>query len=172
LTNAGALNWNAGNIVVTLNKSTVQSNSFISAGSISYTGGGLKLLNYGPTLTIGDRFVLFNSAITGGAGIPINSPGFTVQNDLGTDGSVTVTAVSTTATLSETAGSTGVFLTWPSAFTGLSLYSQTNGILTNVAPQGGISGNWFKVIGSDSVNSYTNTFNKLNKSVFFRLQPY
>jgi autotransporter-associated beta strand protein len=176
LTNGGALNWSAGNVVVTLNKSLAQSNSFMSAGSISYTGGGLKLLNYGPTLTVGDRFVLFNSSITGGAGIPINSPGFIVQNDLGTDGSVTVTNVSASAlAMTEThSGGTNQIITWPSAWNGYSLYSQTNGVLTNNPPQGGISGNWFKVVGSDLVNGYTNNnaFNKFNKSVFFRLQPY
>jgi autotransporter-associated beta strand protein len=167
LTNAGALNMNSGTIVITLNKSLVQSNSFVSAGSISYTGGGLKLLNYGPALTVGDKFTLFNQAILGGAGIPINSPGFTVANNLALDGSVTVTAVAVTPlVLTQTQSAGQVVLTWPVGYIGLVLQGQTNSGL------GSISANWAKVIGSDLVNSVTNSINKGNKSVFYRLAPY
>jgi hypothetical protein len=167
LTNAGALNMNSGTIVVTLNKSLAQSNSMVNSGTISYTGGGLKLLNYGPALTVGDKFTLFNQAILGGAGIPINSPGFTVANNLALDGSVTVTAVAVTPlVLTQTQSAGQVVLTWPVGYIGLVLQGQTNSGL------GSISANWANVIGSDLVNSYTNSVTKGNRSVFYRLAPY
>jgi fibronectin-binding autotransporter adhesin len=83
-----------GTVAVTLNKSLVQSNSFITAnGGVNYTGGTLTLTNAGPSLAVGDKFVIFSAAVANGNTIPIISPGFTVQNDLASDGSVTVLSV-------------------------------------------------------------------------------
>jgi autotransporter-associated beta strand protein len=166
LSNAAVLNWNSGSVVVTLNKSLAQSNSVVAPNSISYTGGGLKLLNYGPALTSGDKFTIFNQAVPGGGSIPINSPGFTVVNNLAIDGSVTVSTAAAPPSLTQTGSAGQVVLTWPSAYTGLVLQAQTNGGL------GSISANWAKVIGSDLVFSVTNSVNKANKSVFYRLAPY
>ena len=90
----GALNLFSGNVMVTLNKSLTQSNSFISAGGFNYVGGGLLLTNVGPSVAVGDRFVIFNQLIVGAHTMPIISPNFTVRNDIDIDGSVTVTAVS------------------------------------------------------------------------------
>lgn len=87
------LNFNSGNVIITLNKSLVQSNSFIAAGQVNYVGGSLVVTNAGPSLTVGDRFVLFSSAVPGGHLIPIVSTYATFQNDIETDGSITVTAV-------------------------------------------------------------------------------
>jgi hypothetical protein len=50
-------------------------------------------VNVGPALTVGDKFTLFSQAIANGATVPILSPGFTVANNLVTDGSVTVTSI-------------------------------------------------------------------------------
>jgi fibronectin-binding autotransporter adhesin len=117
---AGSLNINSGTVSMSLNKALAQSNSFVqmtvtntqitfitnidnsittnfnvttATGAITYTSGTLQLINVGPTPTVGDKFVLFSEPITGGAGIPISSPGFTVMNNLAVDGSVTIAAV-------------------------------------------------------------------------------
>jgi hypothetical protein len=102
LTVGSNLNFSSGTVLMTLNKALAQSNSFVSmtnvntssAGAINYSGGTLQLINVGPTLTVGDKFVLFSKAISGGAGIPITTlGGFTVNNNLGVDGSVTIATV-------------------------------------------------------------------------------
>jgi len=92
----GSLNLTNGTLQVALNKSLAQSNTIVNVvGSYNYIGGSLKIQNVGPSLTVGDRFVIFNQPIANGHLIPIVSPAFTVQNDLETDGSVTVTSIST-----------------------------------------------------------------------------
>jgi hypothetical protein len=68
--------------------------------------------------------------------------------------------------LTQTQSAGQVVLTWPVGYIGLVLQGQTNSGL------GSISANWAKVIGSDLVNSVTNSINKGNKSVFYRLAPY
>jgi fibronectin-binding autotransporter adhesin len=92
---AGSLNLTAGNVMVTLNKSLVQSNSFFTVnGAYNYTGSGLVFNNAGPSLAVGDRFVIFSQPISGAHTMPIVSPYFTLRNDIETDGSVTVTSIS------------------------------------------------------------------------------
>jgi fibronectin-binding autotransporter adhesin len=117
---AGSLNISSGVLSMSLNKALVQSNSFVqmtvtnvlttfttngdnsittnktvtsATGSITYTGGTLQLINVGPTLQVGDRFVLFSKPIPGGNSIPITASGFTATSSLGTDGSVVITSV-------------------------------------------------------------------------------
>lgn len=102
---AGNLNLSAGTVAVTLNKSLAQSNSFVSLtnifyatnGDITYTGGNVSLANVGPALNVGDRFVIFSKLVPGGDSISIVASGFTVNNHLGDDGSVTVATVSAVA---------------------------------------------------------------------------
>jgi fibronectin-binding autotransporter adhesin len=117
---AGSLNINSGTVSMSLNKALAQSNSFVqmtvtnvlttftingdnsittnttvtsATGTITYTGGTLQLINVGPTLQVGDRFVLFSEPIPGGNSIPITASGFTATSSLGTDGSVVITSV-------------------------------------------------------------------------------
>jgi hypothetical protein len=105
---------------MSLNKALAQSNSFVqmtvtnvlttfttngdnsittnttvtsATGTITYTSGTLQLINVGPTLQVGDRFVLFSQPIPGGNSIPITASGFTATSSLGTDGSVMITSV-------------------------------------------------------------------------------
>jgi fibronectin-binding autotransporter adhesin len=90
----GAFNIFAGTVAVSLNRSLAPSNTLITAdGGVNYTAGTLKLVNGGPTLKVGDTFQIFSAPVTGGAGIPIVSSGFTVANNLAVDGSVMVTFV-------------------------------------------------------------------------------
>jgi autotransporter-associated beta strand protein len=115
---AANLNISSGAVSMALNTALTQSNSFVqmtvtntlvtltfngtgyttnitvtsATGAINYTGGLLNLVNVGPTLQPGQRFVLFSQPVA----MPIGStPGFTVINNLATDGSVTVQTVAT-----------------------------------------------------------------------------
>ncbi len=118
---AGSLNINSGTVSLSLNKALAQSNSLVqmtvtntlttfvtnndtsittnvtvtsATGTITYVGGTVQLINVGPTLVSGDRFVLFSQPISGGDAIPITTlGGFTVINHIGDDGSVTVSTV-------------------------------------------------------------------------------
>jgi fibronectin-binding autotransporter adhesin len=121
---ANALNISSGKILMTVNKSLVQSNSFIMAGQVNYTGGTLVVTNPGPSLTVGDKFVLFPQPISNGHLMPITSTYATFQNNLETDGSITVTTVQQPA---------------PPTFKGPVLLNGTNIVLsaTNNFGQGG-----------------------------------
>ncbi len=163
---AGSLNILAGTISIALNKSLSPSNSMVSvAGAISNSGGTLKLLNFGPALFVGDKFTLFDKAVTGGAAMTIVSPGFIVANDLVLDGSVTVTSVAPPAQVAAAVSGGQLNLSWPAAYTGLNLQAQTNALTI------GLGTNWFNIPGTDGNNSYSNTLNNANGSVFFRLAP-
>jgi len=163
----GNLNLNSGTLVAALNKSSSPSNTVYQVtGVISYTGGTLKLLNFGPALANGDKFAIFNKLVPGGAGITIVSPGFTVNNNLGTDGSVTVATVqpagSNVVTPSVTGGTLN--LSWPSAWTGLHLQVQTNTLAQ------GLGTNWITLPNTDLGNNFSTTMQKTNE-VFYRLAP-
>jgi len=159
---AGNLNLNAGAILATLNKSLSPSNSTVTvSGGITVSGGSLVLTNFGPSLAVGDRFVIFNQATTG-SGLTIQSKGFTVANNLATDGSVTVTSVTVTPTsVPITASySSGVLsLSWPA---GSGLHAQTNSLSV------GLSSNWVNV-GGVTGNSYSTTPGTAKGAVFYRL---
>ena len=81
-------------VTLTFNGTGYTTNTTVTSatGAIRYTNGLLNLVNVGPTLQPGQRFVLFSQPVA----IPIGStPGFTVINNLATDGSVTVQTVAT-----------------------------------------------------------------------------
>jgi hypothetical protein len=57
-------------------------------------------------------------------------------------------------------------LSWPAAWTGMRLQSQTNTIRT------GLKGNWFFIPGTELSNSYsTGLTTQSNTCVFYRLVP-
>ena len=156
-------------ILAGLNLALSPSNSvYTVTGSINYTSGGtLRLLNSGPFLQVGDKFTIFSQPVTNMA---VVLPGFTVQNDLGVDGSITVTAVTplTITTTTSGAGGATLNLSWPASWTGgVHLQSQTNGITK------GLSTNWVTIPGTDLSNTYSATINKTvsptNGCVFYRL---
>ena len=159
---AGNMTISSGSVLVTLNKSLSPSSSAVSVtGAITNSGGTLKLLNFGPDVVVGDKFTLFNQPVGGGAAMTIVSPGFTVTNNLAVDGSVTVTVISPPGTGKITPIlSAGQFnLSWPAAWIGLHLQSQTNPLTI------GLSTNWVTIAGSDASNNYMTTVNP-NTSVF------
>jgi len=160
------MNISAGTILVNLNKSLSPSNSMFSVtGTINYTGGTLKLVNLGPALVVGDKFYVFNKAVTGGGSMTIVSPGFTVANSLASDGAVTVSTVLARPIITATPSGGNLNLSWPAGWTGLHLQSQTNSLTV------GLSNNWVTIPGTDASNSYSITPNKSNKTVFYRLAP-
>jgi len=170
---AGNMTINAGTLLISINKGLAQSNSFVrltnevltTSGTVTATGGTLKLLNAGAAVQVGDKFTVFSQPVTGGALMTIVSPGFTVANNLATDGSVTVTAVQPAPTI--TAAVTGgnqLNLSWPAAWTGgVHLQSQTNTLAV------GLSNNWVTIPGTDLSNVYSTPINPTNRAVFYRL---
>jgi fibronectin-binding autotransporter adhesin len=162
----GNMSISSGTVVVTLNKALSPSNSMISvAGSITNSGGTLKLLNFGPNLVVGDHFAIFSQPVTGAA-MTIVSPGFTVANHLAVNGSVTVSSVAPPGTGIITAPLSGgqLNLSWPASYTGLHLQMQTDPLTA------GIGTNWVTIPGTDGGNSYS-TAVSTNACVFYRLAP-
>lgn len=160
----GSLYLNAGTLYGTLNKSVVESNTvYAPLGSVTASGGTLKLVNIGPALAVGDKFSIFTQPVTG-TGLTIVTPGFTVANNLAVDGSVTVTAVSPAPTITSTVTGNQLNLSWPSTWTGgVHLQVQTNTVAV------GLSTNWVTVPGTDASNSYSTSIDKTKGGVFYRL---
>ena len=149
-------------ILADVNRSLSPSNSvYTVAGSINYTNGGtLRLLNFGPLLQVGDKFTIFSQPVTN---MTIVSPGFTVQNNLAVDGSVTVTAASPPPAITASVSSGQLNLSWPVIWTGAFLQGQTNKLTI------GLSNNWVNIPAATAGNSYTTSINPSNGAVFFRL---
>ena len=173
LTVAGNMYIDSGTILVTLNKSLAQSNSLISvtnelyayAGTINATGGKLNLINFGPQLKVGDKFTVFSGPVYNGDLMTVVGQGFTVQNNLAVDGSVTVTGVSPAPTLTGTVSGGNLNLSWPSTYTGYVVQVQTNSLAV------GLSTNWVTIPGTDAGNTYSAPLVNTNKAVFYRLAP-
>lgn len=169
---AGNLNFDAGTLVIGINKSLIQSNGMVNltnevfqtAGTATATGGTLKLINAGPAVQVGDKFTIFGQPVTGGGTLVIVSPGFTVANNLALDGSVTVTAVLPRPTITSSVVGNQLNLSWPAAWIGgVHLQGQTNSLAV------GIGGNWVTIPGTDLSNTYSVAINPTNPAVFFRL---
>jgi autotransporter-associated beta strand protein len=158
----GLMSINAGTVVASLNTALSPSNTFYNAfGGFIYNSGNLKLINAGPQLVVGQKFTIFSQPIFG---LTVVSPGFTVQNDLGVDGSVTVTAVEPPPTITSTVVGNQLNLTWPAAWTGgVHLQAQTNSLTV------GLSNNWVTIPGTDASNSYSTTIDPTKPTVFYRL---
>jgi autotransporter-associated beta strand protein len=166
-----SMNISSGTVLVTVNKSLAQSNSVFVVTNVVATGGTLKLVNYGSAFVPGDRFVVFTQ--TGGAGLPVTggnlitvtAPGVTSwNNNLNTDGSVTVGTVATAPPhLTATKTGASLNLSWPAAWLGIHLQSQTNTLAK------GLGTNWVTIAGSDASTSFTGSF--ANTNVFYRLAP-
>jgi fibronectin-binding autotransporter adhesin len=168
LTVTGNMNINSGTVVATLDKALSPSNTtYTVSGAINYTGGTLKLLTTGLALTPGDKFNIFSGPVTGGAAMPIVSPGCTVSNGLAVDGSVTVLTAQPlpiTASFSVLSG-TNFVLSWPAAWTGgVHVQSQTRALTNGLSATA-----WTTIAGSDAFSSYTNVIGRTAGCVFYRL---
>ena len=149
------------------------SDEFAAPGITVNSGATLTVLNIGSTnLAAGDKFTLFSAPISGAFGsvtLPaLPSANLSWTNRLALDGSIAVVAGggvnpnSTNITASVSGGT--LTLSWPQDHTGWTLQSQTN------APGGGLSPNWFDVVGSTSTNMISIPIAPTNGPVFFRLK--
>jgi len=166
---ASNMNISAGTVTVNLNKSLSPSNTIYAvAGTATASGGTLKLVNLGSSLVAGDKFYVFTNAVAGGATMTVSGLGYTFNNNLASDGSVSVATVLPPPALSfatSGAGGTTLTLSWPASWTGLHVQSQTNSISV------GLSSNWVTIPGTDASNSYVTTIDKTKPTVFYRLAP-
>ena len=91
----------AGNLAIEVNKSLVQSNDIVAVTGIrTNTGAGtLTVSNLGLALVAGDRFVVFSQPLSNGVAMTVAGGGTGVHwnNNLATDGSVTVSFVTVTS---------------------------------------------------------------------------
>ena len=154
-----------GNVAIEVDKSLAQSNDIVNVtGTLTKTGAGtLTVANLGPALQVGDKFTLFSQPLTGGASLTVTGAGATWQNDLATDGSITVlTAAPAQPTLNYTQTGNNLQFTWTGG--GYKLQSQTNNL--NV----GINNVWgdYPGGGTSPVNV---TIDPTKPTVFFRLAP-
>ena len=160
----------SGATYVSLNKSLAQSNTvlYISPTNVvANSGSSLIVSNLGPALAVGDTFYLFSEPVTnGGSSITIIAPqGVAFTNNLALNGSITVVPATATNPTNITVVVQGnqLILSWPADHTGWSLQTQTNSLSK------GLSTNWVTIPGSSANNSYTNTINPTNGTVFYRM---
>ncbi|HTY88256.1 MAG TPA: autotransporter-associated beta strand repeat-containing protein [Candidatus Acidoferrum sp.] len=160
---AGNMNISAGTVVANLNKSLSPSNTVFSvAGTVAASAGGVKLVNLGPALAVGDKFTLFSQPVQNGAALTVTGAGQNWANHLAEDGSVTVlTAPWPWGVLNFTNLGNRLQFSWIGSF---KLQSQTNSL--NV----GIGTNWVDYPGGDT-NPITVPMDATKGTVFFRLVP-
>ena len=165
LTVSGGLNLN-GNVLVNVNKSLTQSNTVFNVSGALTNGSGaattLTVSNLGPALTVGDKFVVFSEACSNGATVTIDSAaGYSFNNNLATDGSISVATVPslTPPTLGYVNSGNRLTFTWTG--TGI-LQVQTNAL--NV----GLGTNW--VAYPNGTNGVSVPLDSTKSSVFFRVK--
>jgi len=129
--------------------------------------GTVTVTNLGaPSVSAGDKFVLFNKPVVGGASLLVSGGGVSWTNRLAIDGSIvalTGGTSTTPVTLTNSFSGSNLTLTWPADHTGWSLQVQTNSRAV------GLSNNWFVVPGSSSTNSVTIPTSTVDPTVFYRL---
>ncbi len=156
----------AGNTFVTVNKALSTSSQVAGLTNVSY-GGTLTVTNVSGTLVSGDSFQIFpattftgnfssiSPALGGGLSWSFN-PATGVL-------SVTSTINPNRPPILTTFDGTHLGLNWPTN-AGWILQAQTNSVAT------GLGTNWVDVPGSSTVTGVTNTINRANGSVFYRLR--
>lgn len=165
---------NNGTIELKLNKAgvTLSNDSIQGLNQITY-GGTLKLdITASPALSTNDQFILFYASSYAGAFtnfIPA-TPGLGLAWDastLATDATLRIkqgVALNPTNMTAVVVGGGGSLqIAWPSDHLGWSLQAQTN------APGVGLTTNWFRMAGSDTVTQEVVPLNPANGSVFYRL---
>ncbi|HOX02119.1 MAG TPA: autotransporter-associated beta strand repeat-containing protein [Candidatus Paceibacterota bacterium] len=143
----------------------------VSGYPIAY-GGTLAVTNTGADLEVNDTFHLFNaSGYSGSFTLLSLTPDQIVTWDtsnLAVNGTIRVSATSpaipTTPTDLEFSVSSGqINLSWPEAYTGWRLESQTNALSVGITTQ------WFTVPGSTATNQIRFQIDTNNAAVFYRL---
>lgn len=136
------------------------------SGTVSAVAGTLSVKNLGAALQVGDTFTLFNKPVSGGAALSVVGGGAIWINNLASTGSIQVQSVvpTTPTTLTATAGSGSLNLSWPGSHLGWVLQTQTNALTV------GIAANWVDVPGTAAVTATNIAVNPANPTVFFRLR--
>jgi autotransporter-associated beta strand protein len=163
-----------GNVFVRVNKalSPASSNDLVSvSGTLS--GGGTGVITVSNTsatqISIGDKFKIFNKAVTGGNTLTVTGGGMNWNNNLAVDGSITAASVNTgpatnptNMTFSVSGGNLTV--TWPADHLGWYLQMNTNSLTSNT---------WVDVPGSNTGTNSVIPINQSQRAAFFRmsLQP-
>jgi len=172
----GEMRINSGTIVVTVNKSVSPSNSLFlvtnilgqTAGTITAQGGTIQVVNAGPQLVVGDKFILFSGPVENGALLSVTGGNANWVNNLAVDGSISVASVigppTTPTNISYSVSAGNVTLSWPASHIGWILQVQTNALSV------GISTNWVDVPGSASTNQVVFPIDTTKGTVFFRLR--
>lgn len=171
VSNSATLN---GNVLMNLNAGNSPANSALTVtGTITATGT-LVVTNVGPDIANGTKFQLFNKAVTGFSSTtlptsnPSNTSTYNWQNNIGTDGSITLTSggsssVNTNPTniTVSASGNNTLTLSWPGDHLGWELLSNSVGLTaTNM---------WFPVAGSTTVTQEVTTFDFTKTNVFYRM---
>ncbi len=167
LTIAGSLNM-SGNGYFRVNRSGSASDKVSVTGAINNTGttGTIVVTNQGATLQVGDRFVLFNKLVTGGANFAVTGGGVNWTDNLGTDGSITVQSiiVPTAPPLTNSFSGGVLTLSWPVANLGWHIEIQTNSLAVGLT-----TNNWVPSTGTTSVTTTNYPSDPKNPAVFYRL---
>ena len=163
---AGSLAIDSGTVVATLNKSQSPSNTLYSvSGSITCGAGTtLKVVNAGPGLAVGDKFVIFSAGVQNGAGMTVTGAGATWANNLAADGSITALTVTPAVNVNPpsiqiSVSGNALNLGWP---TNRGWTLLTNSVGLNA------TGQWYPYPGSAAGTNVSIPFVS-GKNVFFRM---
>jgi autotransporter-associated beta strand protein len=153
-----------GNVVMVLTNAGVSSK--LVAGSIVY-GGTLTPVNLGATLVAGNTFTLFGAGSQSGnfssiLGSPGTGLGYSFNPATGVL-SIVATVNTNPTNITATVSGNVLTLSWPADHLGWHLQAQTNSIAN------GLGTNWVTIPSSSSSNTYTNTINTSNATVFYRM---
>jgi len=158
----------SGNGYFRVNRAGLASDKVSVIGAIANTGttGTIVVTNQGATLQVGDRFVLFNKLVTGGANFAISGGSVNWTDNLATDGSITVASiiVPTAPPLTNSVSNGVLTLSWPVANLGWHIEIQTNSLAVGLT-----TNNWIPSTGTTSVTSTNYPVNTKNATVFYRL---
>jgi autotransporter-associated beta strand protein len=157
----------SGTVNVDINKTAGTRDQVVGVGNITY-GGTLAVNNLSGTLTTNDTFQLFSATTPSGdftsvAGSAGSGLKFSFNPATGVL-SVVPGYPSEPPVVAYSFGGNTLTLSWPSAYSGYVLQSQTNAL--NV----GLSNNWADVPGSGSSTQAVITVNPNNPTVFYRLR--
>jgi autotransporter-associated beta strand protein len=153
-----------GNIVMVLTNAGVSSK--LLAGSIVY-GGTLTPTNLGTALVAGNTFTLFGAGSQSGnfssiVGSPGTGLGYSFNPATGVL-SIVATVNTNPTNITATVSGNVLTLSWPADHLGWHLQAQTN------STANGLGTNWVTIPSSSSSNTYTNTINTSNGTVFYRM---
>jgi hypothetical protein len=168
----------SGAVVMNLNRTNqLKNDELVVPASATITGGAgsvLTVANLGPDLQTGNRFQLFSTNVVGftSYNLPTTSASgaitYTWQNDIATDGSITVLSgagnVNTTPTnITVTVSNGNLNLSWPADHIGWRLQVQTNALSV------GLGTNWMDVPGSTEVNHINVPIDTTKGTIFYRM---